>query len=72
MLSQAECTCRCHSRTGVTHEIACCDGLPVDFWEKEYDPHFERKPASRRSAHFESPDDWMCFINSSKTGLPLR
>lgn len=72
---QSECDCACHTTPGVPHEVACCSGLPIDFWESSYDPFFIGQVSSkprRRSDNYESPDEWMSFINDKRTGKPLR
>lgn len=77
LISQDDCECDCHVIAGVCHVVACCDGLPVDFWEQEYDDPIEqsRQPSSRphvRSSNYEEPAEWMSFIHSKTTGKPLR
>lgn len=71
---QSECTCTCHTTAGVTHVVACCSGLPIDFWESEYDPYFIGRVSSKprgRSSSYEPVEDWMSFINDKRTGKPL-
>jgi hypothetical protein len=76
-LNQEDCTCRCHEVKRIPHEVACCDGLPIDFYD-EIDKEMElfgSAESSRpkgRSAAYEEPDEWMSFIHDKKTGKPLR
>lgn len=77
LTSVSECDCMCHRMPGVSHVAACCDGLPIDFWESEYEEPVEmsRQPSSKprgRSTTYEEPDEWMSFIHSKRTGKPLR
>lgn len=74
-ISPEQCSCACHRTRGVSHVVACCSGLPIDFWEVEYDPHFIGKESSkpkRRSETYEDPDEWLSFIVDKTTGKPLR
>ena len=75
-LDEAECSCACHSRAGITHSVACCNGLPIDFWEENYDPYFVGNESTgrpkKRSAWYEPAEDWMSFIHDKTTGRPLR
>lgn len=67
------CSCSCHTVRGVGHLIACCDSIPIDFWECEYDRYVDdARHRWQRSAHYEGPDDWMCYINDKRTGRPLK
>jgi hypothetical protein len=72
-----ECTCSCHKFPGVKHFTACCDGLPIDFWdsvdeELELFGSAESSKPKGRSATYEPPGDWLSFVNDKKTGKPLR
>lgn len=76
LVAEEDCDCRCHHVCGIHHVTACCTGLPVDFWD-EYEEVIEqsRTLSSRpkgKSPHDEPVDEWMSFINSKRTGKPLR
>lgn len=75
-VSQDDCECDCHSTSGVEHEIACCDGVPVDFWSVYEDVIEQSRTLSSRprgkSPHDEPVDEWLCYVVDKRTGKPIR
>ncbi len=66
------CPCACHHARGVKHFVACCDGLPIDFWDKIDEEvalyGSAESTAKGRSSTYEEPSEWMSYIIDKKTG----